>query len=471
MSSFTANFHHLLAVDIIKRILFSLILSIIAFQQPMAQTLSERLDTLLKDSIFEDSDASLIVYDLDDDTLLYSYRENKLCRPASVMKVATAVVALFRLGSDYTVDTELYEKKNAGNGRNIYVRGEIDPLFNEEDLAELINSVTKEKIDTLYADCCFSDSIYWGPGWSWDDTPWEFQPYISPLMLCGGCVNITATPSKKGCAPTIKCNPESSFYAIANEATSKEKSGEKFTILRDWLQGSNVIRLRGDCNVPKSVKMNLYPSQEFFITVLRERLAERGIKVGHTAYSCTPDDATIIYSKQRDIKEIVREALMESNNLCAEALCYHIGALFDKKPVRQKYGPEIITSFIEYSLDINANFNVADGSGLSLYNYLSADIILQILRRAHCSNDVYEIIKNSLPTMGVSGTLKERGTTSTAQGRIHAKTGSIKGIATLAGYVDAANGHTLAFVIINQNTLNIKNARKWQDRVCDALCQ
>ena len=144
LSSFTANFHHLLAVDIIKRILFSLILSIIAFQQPMAQTLSERLDTLLKDSIFEDSDASLIVYDLDDDTLLYSYRENKLCRPASVMKVATAVVALFRLGSDYTVDTELYEKKNAGNGRNIYVRGEIDPLFNEEDLAELINSVTKE---------------------------------------------------------------------------------------------------------------------------------------------------------------------------------------------------------------------------------------------------------------------------------------------------------------------------------------
>ena len=73
--------------------------------------------------------------------------------------------------------------------------------------------------------------------------------------------------------------------------------------------------------------------------------------------------------------------------------------------------------------------------------------------------------------MGVSGTLKERGTTSTAQGRIHAKTGSVKGIATLAGYVDAANGHTLAFVIMNQNTLNIKNARKWQDRVCDALCQ
>lgn len=74
--------------------------------------------------------------------------------------------------------------------------------------------------------------------------------------------------------------------------------------------------------------------------------------------------------------------------------------------------------------------------------------------------------------MGVSGTMKERGTSeSAAQGRIHAKTGSVKGIATLAGYADAYNGHTLAFVIMNQNTLSIKNIRKWQDKVCEALCQ
>lgn len=438
----------------------------------MAQSLSARLDTLLKDRILEDSDASLIVYDLNADTLLYSYRANKLCRPASVMKVATAAVALFRLGCDYTVKTELYEKQTADNKKNLYIKGEIDPLFDEKELTELINSVTGENIDTLYADCSFSDSIYWGPGWSWDDTPWEFQPYISPLMLCGGCVNVTATPTKKGCPPIVECSPASSFYTIANEATSRSNSGEKFTILRDWLQGTNTIRLRGDCNAIKSEKMNLYPSQEFFIAVLRERLAERGIKVAHTAYSRTPDDAIKIGCKERDIKEIVKEALVESNNLCAEALCYHIGALFGKKPVRQKYGPEIITSFIEYSLDINSNFNIADGSGLSLYNYLSAEIILQILRRVHSNSEVYEIIRSSLPIMGVSGTMKERGTAeSAAQGRIHAKTGSVKGIATLAGYADAYNGHTLAFVIMNQNTLSIKNVRKWQDKVCEALCQ
>ncbi|MBQ4621865.1 MAG: D-alanyl-D-alanine carboxypeptidase, partial [Bacteroidaceae bacterium] len=51
-----------------------------------------------------------------------------------------------------------------------------------------------------------------------------------------------------------------------------------------------------------------------------------------------------------------------------------------------------------------------------------------------------------------------------------AKTGTLTGVISLAGYAETANKHTLAFVIINQNTLQPRQARAWQDKVCEAIC-
>lgn len=455
-----------------KRVLSAIIVLLFATLPTVAQGLSARIDTLLQESLLRDSDVSIAVYDLDDDTLLYTHREKKLCRPASILKVATATIALYRLGSDYAVSTRLYEKSNSDGYRNLYVRGEIDPLFSQEELIELISPIAAgTTIDTLYADCSFSDSIYWGPGWSWDDTPWSFQPYISPLMFNGGYVKVTATPAKRGTPPTVECCPESSFYTIVNEAVSRGDKGEKLTILRDWLDNSNVIRLRGDCNAPKSEKMNLYRSQDFFMAVMREQLAKQGVNVANIAFAKTPTDAREVHHIERDIKDIVKEALMESNNLCAEALSYHLGTLFGKTPVKQEDGPEVIKSFIEYNLDINNEFNIADGSGLSPYNYLSAEIFIDILRKAYSNDEIYNIIKSSLPVAGVSGTMKQRGKGTIIQNKIYAKTGTMKGVTTLAGFAYPSNGHTLAFVIMNQNGLCAKSVRQWQDRVCETLCR
>ena len=59
----------------------------------------------------------------------------------------------------------------------------------------------------------------------------------------------------------------------------------------------------------------------------------------------------------------------------------------------------------------------------------------------------------SLPIAGVDGTLQNRMKQTKARGNVHAKTGSVTGVSSLAGYVKAADGHQLAFVIINQNVL------------------
>jgi D-alanyl-D-alanine carboxypeptidase/D-alanyl-D-alanine-endopeptidase (penicillin-binding protein 4) len=76
----------------------------------------------------------------------------------------------------------------------------------------------------------------------------------------------------------------------------------------------------------------------------------------------------------------------------------------------------------------------------------------------------------ALPVAGVDGTLKSRMQNTLAQGNVRAKTGTLTGISSLAGYCTAPNGHELAFAIINQGILDKTTGKAFQDRVCQVLC-
>ncbi len=432
-----------------------------------AQGIATSMDSLLRDKLFNSSDVSVAIYDLDDNKEIYSHRSGKMCRPASVLKLLTSSIAIERLGIDYTINTTLSSREG-----NLYLHGETDPLFSEADLDAMAASVAEgTTIDTLFADCTFTDSIYWGPGWSWDDTPWEFQPYISPLMLNGGCVDVSVKPTSQGKAPTVTCTPQSSYYTIVNEAICNDASKGKLTIMRDWLENSNTIRIRGNCTGATGERMNLFRSEEHFIATLLEKLSSRGIKVRTTARSALPCTTDTLYIKHRPITDVVKEALEESNNLCAEALIYHLGALYGHRPITHKDGVNIMKGFLDYRLNTTDEYKIADGSGLSPYTYISADIMMQALRHIYNNKLIFNTIQQNLPLSGWTGTLKGRMAGTAAERKIRAKTGTVSGICTLAGYAQARNGHTLAFVIFNQGIMKPKLARRWQNKVCELMCR
>lgn len=436
-----------------------------------AQDFKGAMDSLLCDRLFDESDVSVAVYDLEDDSLVYAHRAYKMCRPASVLKLLTAGVALERLGVNYSIGTSLGVSTGAGI-RNLLLKGEMDPLFSEQNLDAMVAAVDDScVVDTLFVDCSFMDSIYWGPGWSWDDTPWEFQPYMSPLMLNGGCVDVIVKPSGKGEQPVVECKPRSSYYSVANEAVSHDASCGKLTIMRDWLDNSNVIRVRGNCNAVCGERMNMFRSDRFFVSVMCEKLAVRGVDVKNVVYAAPADSFALLHCTRRSILEVVDEALKESDNLCAEALTFHLGALYGHRPVTHKDGTNIIKGFLDFYLKMPEKYEIADGSGLSLYTYISADIMLQMLRRIYANPTVYEAVLKGLPVSGWTGTLKGRMTGTVAERKIRAKTGTVNGICTLAGYAEARNGHTLAFVIFNQGIMTPKLARRWQNKVCELLCR
>ena len=117
------------------------------------------------------------------------------------------------------------------------------------------------------------------------------------------------------------------------------------------------------------------------------------------------------------------------------------------------------------------NYNIVDGSGVSMYNYISPDLLVAYLKYAYTHKEIFEPFYEALPIAGVDGTLRYRMRKSNVFRNVHAKTGTVKGVSSLAGYVRSAKGDLLAFAIINQNVLSGRKARLFQDKVCEILAQ
>ena len=184
-----------------------------------------------------------------------------------------------------------------------------------------------------------------------------------------------------------------------------------------------------------------------------------------------PGDAKLLCTRSHHIDEVLQQMMKESDNLYAEATYYQVAALSGKRPATaadaQKMERELLKSI---GLDAE-RYKLADGSGLSLYNYLSPEAMVMLLRHAEREPEVFGRLLSALPIAGVDGTLKKRMVGTPAEGNVRAKTGTVTAVSALAGYCTAPNGHRLAFSIINQGVRRTSDGRNFQDRVCVALCQ
>lgn len=449
-----------------------------------AQDLKTQLDALLTDELLTEADAAVAIYDLTSKKMIYSHRNDKLCRPASTLKLITTIAALDQLGTSYDLRTSLYASGTWGADSilhgDLYIVGGFDPEFTISNLDSLIAAIPQAGIRSItgsvIADVSMADTTYWGSGWCWDDAPAAFQPYYSPLLLEKGCVEIHVDPTHKDSIATITCYPPSAWYEIDNRTCCYNDSAGMLQITRDWQHGSNRITLTGNVERTLSKKMSIYTADRHFMALLTERMLRAGIGVGETTYGICPPTAQCIATIQRPVTAVVQQALKESDNLSAEAILYHLAAASGKPYASATDAIKRTDSML---LHIHNTYyptekqtyphKIVDGSGLSNYNMISPQMLLDVLRYAYDNENIHAIITDALPHCGIDGTLKYRMGTKEMRNRIVAKTGSMTGISTLAGYAHTNDAHTLAFVIMNQNVLKLSQARAWQDKVCRAL--
>ena len=99
----------------------------------------------------------------------------------------------------------------------------------------------------------------------------------------------------------------------------------------------------------------------------------------------------------------------------------------------------------------NDSYVIADGSGLSRYNYVSSEALVRILRRMRTDPKHASAFSESLPVAGRDGPLSKRLAGTPAEGRVRAKTGTVDNVRAIAGYVQTVGGETLIFSIIANN--------------------
>lgn len=143
--------------------------------------LNADIDKLLQNPIFTTASIGIKVVSVESGDVLYSKNAQKLHHPASTTKLFTAATALAKLGPNYRFITSLYAdtKTDAQIIDNIYLKGKGDPMLQTEDLKELCDSLVQTGVKTVRGDIVvdetFFDTVREGPGWMWDDKPFQMS--------------------------------------------------------------------------------------------------------------------------------------------------------------------------------------------------------------------------------------------------------------------------------------------------------
>lgn len=452
--------------------------------------LRARIDTIVKHDLPLGGNAGICIYDLSAGRTLYEHQADKLSRPASTMKVMTAITALAQPGAMEPFRTELWTTGRVAGDTlkgDLYVVGGFDPEFDTDDLEELIGGLTRRGIRVvdgrIVGDVSMKDSLYWGSGWLWDDAPAAYQPYLSPLMLNKGVLQLSIVPDGRGLSALVMGNPSSSYYTIENRTRSHWPAAGPLRVARNWMENGNCITLQGNVRAAEGRSFSLFDSGRMFMHVFVERLLEAGIRctavtdstrAGIEAAYCFGElprtkACTRLATHETPFQAVLDEMLKESDNLNAEAMLCRAGVLASggKKRVSARDGLDAMRALIK-RIGLNPkHYSLADGCGLSHYDYLSPELLVAMLRYAYSRSDIFSPLYKALPVSGVDGTLKYRmGYGTPAFRQVHAKTGSYTGINALAGYLKTTEGHWVAFAILTQNVLSGRQARAFQDAVC-----
>jgi len=444
------------------------------------------IEKIIDDPFFDKTLIAIDIFDLTDSISIFQKNNKLLLRPASNMKLLSSSASLLNLGEYYTFRTDLYHSGVIEGDTlfgDVYVVGGFDPLFSSQhlgSLARIIQSLGIKHINGgIYGDISKKDSMYWGKGWMWDDDPEPSAPYLNALNINGNSIEVFVEASKPGSPAVVKLKPDTKYVEVENRSVTINSRGSgDVLITRDWVNRKNTIIVSGVVTEAEVYinysKVNLLYPERYFLTFFKENLEYLGITADKSIdVRRLEKNAVYLTSIHRSIDTVLSVVNKESDNLSAEMLIYAIAYNDSGAPAAAEDGLVALKRLID-SLGFNSNdYSIADGSGVSHYNLLSAELILGILKYMYYQKkELFSLFYNSLAVAGVDGTLRNRMKNTSAQNNVHAKTGTLNGVSNLSGYVTGKNGHLLAFSIMIQNFVeDYSKARSFQNKICELLAE
>ena len=217
-----------------------------------------------------------------------------------------------------------------------------------------------------------------------------------------------------------------------------------------------------------------YKGKERVIKALKASLRGQGITVKdeQIVMAAVPKGAKCLYITRRYIDDVVKRMWKNSSNTQATAMLYTIGNMINPKGDPVTTGVEYLRKFMADSLSLrHPSLCIHDGCGLCTHNSLSPLALTTILRYGYHDKSIRASLNRNLSIAGVDGTLVREMGGAKLRGKIRAKTGTLShpyGISSLAGFCEGANGHTLAFAIMDSE-MSVLDARVLQRKLCEAM--
>ncbi|MDH6131956.1 D-alanyl-D-alanine carboxypeptidase/D-alanyl-D-alanine-endopeptidase (penicillin-binding protein 4) [Kitasatospora sp. MAA4] len=440
-------------------------------RSPSGSGLSADLDRLLADPRLTGAAVSALVTDAATGEVLYQHAPAALLLPASTLKTVTAAAALDLLGQDHHFTTEVLTAgpRTGGTlGGDLVLRGGGDPSLLPADLEALAGRVAASGITevsgSVLADASRYDDVPLGASWAWDDQAAYYSPQISALTLTTDSdddvdsVRLVLTPdASPGRPAAVQVIPPDAPVRVSGRVDTSAAGGDN-TVQADRRPGANEIVLSGSLPAGSTATewVAVDDPARLAATVFAAALARHGVAVrGGVREGQAPADAVAVAAHDSaPLSALLVPFLKLSNNGIAEHLVKEIGRVRSGSG-SWAAGLDKVRDFLQRSGLETTPARQVDGSGLSRQDLMTTSRLDALLRFAR-GQAWFPAWYDALPVAGdprrmVGGTMTDRLRGTAAEGRVHAKTGSMTGVDALAGYLDRADGHTLAFSILFNN--------------------
>jgi D-alanyl-D-alanine carboxypeptidase/D-alanyl-D-alanine-endopeptidase (penicillin-binding protein 4) len=434
--------------------------------QDAPSALADRIDRILESSRTGPVFWGFSVRSVETGQTLYAHNARHAFLPASNQKLFTTAVALEELGSTYRYETTLRFDGTAGDSTlqgDLILEGSGDPTFGSTEVrgedplrrwAERLDAMGVKRISgrLIGDDGVFGGQAY-PEGWDIDYITRQAGRYLgvaaSGLAYNDNLVTVRVRATEPGSPPAVSLRPASTVD-IENRATTSDRwRGSSLQIQRTF--NSNALILTG--SVPRSYRGTLeVPVSDptrFTLLAFKQALTEAGIATDSLRV-LTADDANPGSSDTADplfvtlsppLSEILGIVNKESNNFYAEQVfrTYSWGGV-------PRGGARRTNQFLQRIGIDTGPLEIYDGSGLSRKDRITPHAMVDLL--AHMADRPNNAFTASLPRGG------ERETT--LQYRlggvdVRAKTGSLRFVRALSGYVERPDGERVAFSFFANN--------------------
>jgi D-alanyl-D-alanine carboxypeptidase/D-alanyl-D-alanine-endopeptidase (penicillin-binding protein 4) len=441
------------------------------------------------------------LFDLEDGVQLASVRGAEPFTPASNMKVLTSGAALMTLGADFTFKTQLLL-----DGDRLVLRGDGDPALADAEVLQamkpkitvddvidtLASSVSKAGVTgvrELLVDDRVFDRQFTHPNWPQEQLHLSYCAQVSGLNFHANVLSFFPRPNQSGVGlpAAFSTEPAAPWLPVTVKAKTVKAGKNSAWITRD--SEANSFTLRGEVrtSMQAPVDVTLNDSATFFGQVLADAVLKKGVSIAGqprnegglpqgvrlaTTTDTVSPNARVLAVVATPISEVLKRCNTDSANLYAESLLKRMGNAVTKEPGSWANGASVLRMTISEKLgpEAAASTTVSDGSGLSRLNQVSPTTMTRWLSLIARDKRICDVFTESLAEPG-SGTLRKRFDGDKITNKIYAKSGYIKGVRSLSGYVvNPKTGRRVVFsVLVNDlpsaSTIEHTEARKLQEEI------